>query len=72
MEETEIRIAEIPQVDFCFLFESCFQNMLSKNNYCLDFPRAVSADTFMTVVQENFHVLKWDRDLLTLCPNCIT
>lgn len=72
MEETEIRIAEIAQVDFCFLFESCFQNMLSKNNYCLDFPRAVSADTFMTVVQENFHVLKWDRDLLTLCPNCIT
>lgn len=41
MEETEIRIAEIAQVDFCFLFESCFQNMLSKNNYCLDLLKAL-------------------------------
>ena len=72
MEETEIGIAEITQVDFCFLFEFCFQNMLSKNNYCLGFPRAVSAVTFMTAVQENFHVVLWERDLLTLCPNCIT
>ena len=72
MEETEIRIAEFAQVHFCFLFEFCFQNMLSKNNYCLGFPSAVSAVTFMTVVQENFRVLKWERDLLTLCPNCIT
>ena len=67
MEETEIRIAEITKVDFCFLFEFCFQN-----NYCLGFPRAVSAVTFMTAVQENFHVVLWERDLLTLCPNCIT
>lgn len=65
-------LPKLRKLIFVFLFEFCFQNMLSKNNYCSGFPRAVSAVTFMTAVQENFHVVQWERDLLTLCLNCIT